>query len=51
MGVEIGQVVIISLLVPLLWLLARTPAYAAIVKLASLAILIAAGFWFYERVS
>jgi HupE / UreJ protein len=48
-GVEIGQVVIISLLLPLLWLLARTPAHAASVKVASLAILVAGTFWFFER--
>jgi hypothetical protein len=48
-GVEIGQVVIISLLLPLLWLLARTPAHAASVKLASLVIFVAGTFWFVER--
>lgn len=49
-GVEVGQIVIISLLLPLLWLLARTPAHAAGVKLASLAIFAAGTFWFFERV-
>jgi hypothetical protein len=49
-GVEVGQVAIVSLLLPLLWLLARTPAYAASVKLGSLAIFAAGVYWFFERV-
>jgi len=49
-GVEVGQVAIISLLLPFLWLLARTPVHAASVKLASLAIFIAGALWFFERV-
>jgi hypothetical protein len=49
-GVEVGQVAIVSLLLPFLWLLARTPAYAASVKLGSLAIFVAGVYWFFERV-
>jgi len=49
-GVEVGQVVIISLLLPMLWLLARTPVHTASVKLASLAIFFAGVVWFFERV-
>jgi hypothetical protein len=48
-GVEAGQIVIVSLLLPLLWLLARTRAHAGGVKLASLAILGAGTFWFFDR--
>jgi hypothetical protein len=50
LGVEVGQVVIISILLPCLWLLARTPAHAAGVKVASLAIFAAGTVWFFERV-
>jgi HupE/UreJ protein len=48
-GVEIGQLVIVMLLVPLLWLLARTRAYHVTTRLASVAILALGAFWFVQR--
>jgi hypothetical protein len=49
-GVERGQLLVISVLLPLLWLLARTAAYAATVKAASLVIFVAGTVWFLQRV-
>jgi HupE/UreJ protein len=48
-GVEIGQLVIVMLFVPLLWLLARTRAYHVTTKLASVVILALGAFWFVQR--
>lgn len=49
LGVEMGQVAVISLLLPLLWLLAGTPAYPATVKSVSLVILGVGTVWFFQR--
>jgi hydrogenase/urease accessory protein HupE len=49
-GVEIGQVLFVSLLLPLLWLLRRTPAYPVTVRSASLGLLAIALVWFVQRV-
>lgn len=48
-GVEVGQIIIVSLLVPLLWLLGRTRAYRMTIKLASVAIFFVGAFWFFQR--
>jgi len=47
-GVEVGQIVIVALVVPLLWALGRTPVYRMTVRLLSLAILCAGVFWLFE---
>ncbi len=49
-GVEVGQVCIVLLIVPLLWLLAKTTVRGAVVKTASAVILILGLFWLYARV-
>lgn len=49
MGVEVGQVVIILFILPLLWLLNQTKAYRAVVTTASVFILSLGLFWFYQR--
>jgi hypothetical protein len=48
-GVEVGQILIVALVVPLLWALGRTPVYRPTVRLASVAILSAGAFWFFQR--
>jgi len=48
-GVEIGQIVIVALVVPLLWALGLTRAYRTTTRLASVAIFSAAAFWFFQR--
>jgi len=49
-GIEIGQVVVILLLFPALFLLRRTPAYHPVLVLSSLALAAFATFWMIERV-
>ena len=49
-GVEVGQVCIVLLIVPLLRLLARTTMQGLVVKTASALILGLGLFWLYERV-
>jgi len=49
-GIEIGQVVVILLLFPALFLLRRTPAYYPVLVLSSLALAAFAIFWMIERV-
>jgi HupE / UreJ protein len=49
-GVEVGQIAIVSLFVPLLWMLGRTRAYRMTIKLASVAIFSLGAFWFFQRV-
>ena len=48
-GVEVGQIIIVSLFVPVLWMLGRTRAYGMTVKLASVAIFSVGAFWFLQR--
>jgi hypothetical protein len=48
-GVEVGQILIVALVVPLLWGLSRTPVHRTAVRLASVAILSAGAFWFFQR--
>jgi hypothetical protein len=49
LGVEVGQLAVISVLLPLLWLLAHTSAYRATVTSASLGILGVATLWLVRR--
>lgn len=49
LGVEVGQVIIVSLFLPLLWMLARTQAHNMTIKLASVAIFSLGAFWFFQR--
>ena len=49
-GVELGQIVIVSLFVPVLWMLGRTRAYGMTVRFASVAIFFVGAFWFFQRV-
>jgi len=49
-GIEIGQVVVILLLFPALFLLRRTPTYQPLLVVASLALAAFATFWMIERV-
>ncbi len=49
-GVEVGQVAIVLLITPLLWLLARTTVRGLVVKTASALILVLGLFWLYARV-
>ncbi len=48
-GVEIGQVVIVILVMPVLWALARTRIYGAVVASASAVILSLGLVWLYQR--
>jgi hypothetical protein len=48
-GVEIGQVAIVALLLPLLWLVKTKRFYGLIIKSASAVILILGLVWFYQR--
>jgi len=49
-GIEIGQVAVILLLFPALYLLRRTPLYPAVLATASLALAALAALWTVERV-
>ena len=49
LGVEVGQLAVISVLLPFLWLLAHTSAYRATVTSASLGILGVAALWLVQR--
>jgi len=49
LGVEIGQVVIIILIFPILFLLRKTKVYPWIYKWASILLIAIAMFWFFER--
>lgn len=49
-GVELGQIVIVSLLFPLLFLIRRSSLYVPVVLHGGSAVLIAiAGYWFVQR--
>ena len=47
-GVEVGQLVIVALVVPVLWALRRTPVYRTTVRLLSVAIFCAGVFWLFR---
>lgn len=50
LGVEIGQVAIVFIVLPCLWLLwEKTRFHAAVAKFASVVIFCAGGWWFYMR--
>jgi hydrogenase/urease accessory protein HupE len=51
LGVELGQLAIVAILLPLLWQLARTQFRTVVVKVASLAIFFLGSFWFWQRVN
>lgn len=52
LGVEAGQIAILAVLLPLVFFLAKRPAYARWgVRVASAAIVLAGLFWFAERVT
>lgn len=48
-GVEVGQIVLVALLVPVVAALRRTPAHGMAVRLASAAIFSLGAFWFVQR--
>jgi hypothetical protein len=50
MGVEVGQLLVVSALLPLLWVLRRSTVYRAVVRAGSLAILVVGVLWLYQRV-
>jgi hypothetical protein len=47
-GVEVGQILVVVLVVPLLWGLSRTPVHRATVKVLSVALLSAGVFWLFH---
>jgi hypothetical protein len=49
-GVEVGQLVIVLLLFPLLWLLRKTQWHRRVIQIVSLLIGLCGLFWFIERV-
>jgi hypothetical protein len=49
-GVEIGQIAIVSLMYPVLQLLARTPYRLPVTRVASVVIVVVGLFWFYQRI-
>jgi hypothetical protein len=48
-GVEVGQVLIVSILLPFLWLLRKSQVHETVVRVASVAILSVGVLWFYQR--
>ena len=48
-GVEVGQIVIIALIFPLLYFLRQSPAYPKILLYGSLVLIFIALYWFVER--
>lgn len=50
LGIELGQVAIIIMVFPLLFLLRRTRAYLTLMKIGSWALAIIASMWFIDRV-
>ncbi len=49
LGVEIGQVLIICMIFPVLFLIRRLKIYPAIIKYGSMALILIALYWFVER--
>ena len=48
-GVEVGQVLIVALIFPLLWLLSRSALHRPVVVAASVVIFSVGALWFYQR--
>ena len=49
-GIELGQLAIVSVVVPLMFMLRNKPVYRRFVpSYGSLALAVVAGYWFYER--
>ncbi len=48
-GVELGQVLIVAAVLPLLWLLRRSELHVPVAKFASIGILSVGAWWFFER--
>ena len=49
-GVELGQVAIVVVLFPILWMLRKQPVYVPVVlKGGSAVLILIAGFWFAQR--
>jgi hydrogenase/urease accessory protein HupE len=51
LGVELGQVAIVAILLPLLWELGRTRFRSMVVRVAWMAIFFLGSFWFWQRVT
>jgi len=51
LGVEIGQVLIICMIFPVLFLIRRLKIYPAVIKYGSIVLIFIAMYWFFERVS
>lgn len=51
LGVEIGQALIVALMLPLLRFLERTPYRTLVTRVASMVIIAFGLFWFYQRVT
>ncbi len=51
LGVELGQVAIVAILLPLLWELGKRPFRNVVVRVASLGIFFLGSFWFWQRVA
>jgi hypothetical protein len=49
LGVELGQIAIICLMFPVLFLLRTRPVYLPILRYASVLLIVIAAFWFVER--
>jgi ABC-type uncharacterized transport system permease subunit len=49
LGVEVGQLLVVAITLPLLWVLARGALHRAVVRVASLAILVVGVLWLYQR--
>jgi HupE / UreJ protein len=49
LGVEVGQVLVISVMLPLLWMLRRSTVHRAVVRAGSLAIFAVGVLWLYQR--
>ena len=51
LGVEIGQVAIVALLLPVLWYLARQSYNALVIRCASATIFLLGSFWLWQRLT
>jgi hydrogenase/urease accessory protein HupE len=49
LGVEVGQLLVVAITLPLLWVLGRGALHRAVVRVASLAILAVGVLWLYQR--
>jgi hydrogenase/urease accessory protein HupE len=49
LGVELGQIALVGLTLPLIWQLSRTPAFARWVPACSLLVSLAGAYWLAER--